>query len=170
MSAKTWNVLFLCTGNSCRSVLAECILNRLGGGRFRGFSAGSHPAGAVHPRALALLARCGHPTGGLRSKDWGEFAAEGAPVMDIVITVCDNAAGEICPVWPGRPASAHWGFPDPAAFRGGEAETEAFFAEVYARIEEQISRFLDASPEVPGRADLRRRLADRGTSAPEAGT
>ena len=170
MSTKTCNVLFLCTGNSCRSILAECILNRLGEGRFRGFSAGSHPAGAVHPRALALLVRCGHPTGGLRSKDWGEFAAEGAPVMDAVITVCDNAAGEVCPIWPGRPASAHWGFPDPAAFRGGEAETEALFAEVYARIEERISRFVNSLPGAPGRPGLQRRLEDFGKSAAETGT
>ena len=168
MSAETWNVLFLCTGNSCRSILAECILNRLGGDRFRGFSAGSRPAGAVHPRALALLARLGHPTGGLRSKGWGEFAAEGAPVMDIVITVCDNAAGEVCPVWPGRPAKAHWGFPDPAAFRGSEAETDAFFAEVFRRIEDRISCFVNLPPDEPGRADLQRRLEELGKRVSEA--
>ena len=167
MSAKTCNVLFLCTGNSCRSIMAECILNRLGEGRFRGFSAGSRPAGAVHPRALALLDRRGHPTGGLRSKDWGEFAVEGAPVMDAVITVCDNAAGEVCPVWQGRPACAHWGFPDPAAFRGGEAETEAFFTEVYGRIEDRISRFVNSLPEAPGRPDLQRRLEELGQPAAE---
>ncbi len=167
MSAKTRNVLFLCTGNSCRSILAECILNRLGEGRFRGFSAGSRPAGAIHPRALALLARRGHPTGGLRSKGWGEFAAEGAPVMDAVISVCDNAADEVCPVWPGRPANAHWGLPDPAAFRGSEAEAEAFFAEVYARIEDLISRFVNSSPEVSGRPDLQRRLDELGKTLPE---
>jgi protein-tyrosine-phosphatase len=167
MSAATWNVLFLCTGNSCRSILAECILNRLGGGRFRGFSAGSRPTGAVHPRALALLERRGHPTGDLRSKGWGEFAAEGAPVMGAVITVCDNAAGEVCPVWPGRPANAHWGFPDPAAFHGGEAETEAFFTEVYRRIEDRVSRFVNLSPEAPDRAGLQRRLEELGTYAAE---
>jgi arsenate reductase len=151
MNAQPYNVLFLCTGNSCRSIMAECILDRLGGGRFRGFSAGSRPIGAVHHRALALLEQRGHPTAGLRSKGWEEYAVEGAPVMDVVVTVCDNAAGEVCPVWPGRPASAHWGFPDPAAFRGGEAETEAVFAEVYARIEERIERFVNTWPaEDPG--------------------
>ncbi len=168
MSAKTCNVLFLCTGNSCRSILAECILNRLGGHRFRGFSAGSRPAGAVHPRALALLARRGHPTGDVRSKGWGEFAAEGAPVMDIVMTVCENAAGEVCPVWPGRPASAHWGFPDPAVFRGSEAETEAFFAEVYARIEGRIAMFVNLPIATLDEAGLRERLREIGQQTLEA--
>jgi arsenate reductase len=170
VSARPCHVLFLCTGNSCRSIMAECILNRLGGDRFRGFSAGSRPTGAVHPRALALLERRGHPTAGLRAKGWEAFAGEGAPVMDAVITVCDAAAGEVCPVWPGRPARAHWGFPDPAAFRGGEAETEAFFAEVYARIEERIARFVNTSPGAPGRPDLRRRLADPGEFDSETAT
>jgi arsenate reductase len=142
MANKAYNVLFLCTGNSARSVMAEAILSRLGRGRFRAFSAGSHPAGRVNPFTLALLAEQGHPTDGLRSKSWDEFANPGAPTMDIVITVCDQAAGEICPVWPGRPATAHWGFPDPAAFQGTEAEKRAFFARVYDMIEKRLQAFV----------------------------
>jgi protein-tyrosine-phosphatase len=109
----TYNVLFLCTGNSARSILAEAILNRIGGGKFRAFSAGSFPKGKVHPHALALLERLGYPTGDLRSKSWDEFAVDGAPELDFIFTVCDNAANEVCPVWPGRPVTAHWGVPIP---------------------------------------------------------
>ncbi len=142
MGDKVYNTLFLCTGNSARSIIAECILNRLGEGRFKAFSAGSHPAGRVNPHALELLERLGHPTAGLRSKDWSEFARSDGPAMDVVFTVCDRAAGEVCPIWPGHPVTAHWGFPDPAAFDGTEAETRAFFAEVYRQIETRIAAFV----------------------------
>ncbi len=154
MADRPFNVLFLCTGNSCRSVMAECLLNALGQGRFEAFSAGSHPTGAVHPAALELLRRRGHPTDGLRSKSWDEFAGPDAPAMDLIVTVCDNAAGEVCPVWPGHPASAHWGFPDPAAFQGSETETRAFFDRVYGQIEAHLARFVTQSEGVRDAAGL----------------
>jgi protein-tyrosine-phosphatase len=130
------NVLFLCTGNSARSILAEAILNSEGGDRFRAFSAGSNPKGQAHPAALALLNEQGLPTEGLRSKSWDEFASDNAPPMHFVITVCDNAAGEVCPIWPGKPVKAHWGIPDPAAVEGA-GQSEAFlgaYRELHARI------------------------------------
>lgn len=125
MSDRIYNVLFLCTGNSARSVLAESILNRVGEGRFRAFSAGSFPKGEVHPRALSLLESLGFPTGDLRSKSWDEFAHADAPPIDFIFTVCDNAAGETCPIWPGHPMTAHWGIEDPAA-QEGDGQSEAF--------------------------------------------
>jgi protein-tyrosine-phosphatase len=168
MPEQTRNVLFLCTGNSCRSIMAECALNRLGQGRFRAFSAGSHPTGRVHPLAIDLLRQLNYPTGGLRSKDWSEFAEEDAPVMDFVFTVCDNAAGEVCPVWPGQPVTAHWGFADPAAFEGSEAGTHAFFADVYGQIERRISVFVSLPFEALNRLALKRRLDELGRNLPES--
>ncbi|MDP6707410.1 MAG: arsenate reductase ArsC [Alphaproteobacteria bacterium] len=162
MSGRPLNTLFLCTGNSARSIIAECLLARLGGDRYRAFSAGSHPTGRVNPAALALLAARGHETGGLRSKSWDEFAGTGAAEMDIVITVCDSAAGESCPVWPGRPATAHWGFPDPAAVAGDAAAVEAAFAAAYDAIEAQIRSLVDlpvGNLDAAALADRLRRLA-----------
>lgn len=134
----TRNVLFLCTGNSARSVMAEVLLNHWGKDTFRVYSAGSRPKGEVHPHTLDLLRGLGFSTDGLRSKSWDEFAAPGAPKMDFIITVCDSAAGEVCPIWPGQPITAHWGFPDPAAFVGPEAEKRAVFADVFRRIEQRV--------------------------------
>jgi len=154
MADRPFGVLFLCTGNSCRSIMAECLLNALGQGRFRAFSAGSYPTGAVNPTALDLLRRRGHPTEGLGSKSWDQFAGPDAPAMDLIVTVCDNAAGEVCPVWPGRPASAHWGFPDPATFQGSESETRAFFEQVYGQIEARLKHFVEQSEGVQDPAGL----------------
>jgi arsenate reductase len=140
VSGRSYNVLFLCTGNSARSILAESILNHPTG-RFRGFSAGSHPKGAVHPLALALLERMGMPTEGLRSKAWDEFARPGAPLLDFVFTVCDNAAGEVCPVWPGQPMTAHWGQPDPAACEGTDLEKINAFREAFRILQRRIELF-----------------------------
>ena len=160
MTGTPYNVLFLCTGNSCRSILAECILNSLGGGRFRAFSAGSHPTGQVHPLALELLEQRGHPTEGLRSKAWEEFAETGAPRMDFIVTVCDRAAGEVCPIWPGRPVTAHLGFPDPARHKGTEAEICAFFAQVYEQIHETLSALTGLELGDGGREAIEERLKD----------
>jgi len=142
MLDQPYNVLFLCTGNSARSIMAEAILNSEGSGRFRGFSAGSHPAGAVNPQALDLLARMGHDLAGLRSKSWDEFAAAGAPEFDFIFTVCDNAAGEACPVIPGEAATAHWGIPDPAAATGSPAEVAVAFEDAYRMLSRRIELFL----------------------------
>lgn len=142
MNERPYNVLFLCTGNSARSILAESLLNRLGTNRFRGFSAGSFPKGAVHPLALDLLQRLSFPTEGLRSKSWDEFATPDAPSLDFVFTVCDNAAGEVCPIWPGRPTTAHWGIPDPAAVEGTYQEKTAAFQAACGALEERIKAFI----------------------------
>jgi arsenate reductase len=142
MSEKTWNVLFLCTHNSARSILGEAILNRLGKNRFRAYSAGSQPRGDVNPHSLALLKTLGYDISGFRSKSWDEFAGRDAPKMDFVFTVCDSAAAETCPVWPGQPMSAHWGIPDPSATKGTEAEISAAFADAYRMLERRISAFV----------------------------
>jgi arsenate reductase len=138
---KIYNALFICTGNSARSILAEGLLNGLGKGRFQAYSAGSHPKGEVHPQALATLERLGLPTSGYRSKSWDEFTQPKAPQFDFIFTVCDNAAGEICPLWPGKPMSAHWGVPDPAAVEGGQEQRKAFLDAAIA-LKRRIELFL----------------------------
>lgn len=141
--SETTNVLVLCTGNSARSILGEAIINRMGDGRFRAWSAGSFPKGQVHPGALRLLERHGYPTGGLRSKSWDEFAGEQAPRIDVVITVCDNAAGEVCPIWPGHPVKAHWGLPDPAAAEGDDAAIDAAFKAAHDALARRIAKLVE---------------------------
>jgi len=136
-----FNVLFLCTGNSARSIIAEAILNRVGLGKFRAYSAGSHPKGQVHPEALRLLQSLAYDTSGFRSKSWSEFAEPGAPLLDFVFTVCDNAAGEVCPLWPGQPMTAHWGLPDPAAATGNDAEVALAFTDTYRMLNQRIGIF-----------------------------
>ncbi len=140
-TGRQYHVLFLCTGNSARSILAEAILNHRGAGRFKAYSAGSHPAGKVNPHALELLRSSGLDTAGLRSKSWDEFAIRGAPPLDFVFTVCDNAAGEVCPLWPGQPVTAHWGLPDPAAVQGTDAQKKKAFLDVYNVLERRIGLF-----------------------------
>jgi len=142
MSSRPFNVLFLCTGNSARSILAEGLLNGLAGDRFRAYSAGSTPKGEVHPLALATLASYSLPVDGYRSKSWDEFAAPDAPRMDFIITVCDNAAGEVCPFWPGHPLTAHWGVPDPAGHAGNEAERAKAFHDAARMLKRRIELFL----------------------------
>lgn len=163
---RVFNVLFLCTHNSARSVMAECILNRIGKGRFRGFSAGSHPSGRINPAVRDVLTGLKYDLSDVRSKDWSEFAAPGAPAMDFVITVCDNAAGEVCPVWPGQPMTAHWGFPDPSAVQGSEAERHAFAADVYRMIHRRLEIFVNLPFRALDRLSLKRRLDEIGTAAP----
>lgn len=142
MKDKIYNVLFLCTGNSARSIMAEAILKQLGKSRFRAFSAGSHPAGQVNPFAIEQLQRVSLPIGGLRSKNWEEFSAPDAPPLDFVFTVCDKAAGEVCPVWPGQPMTAHWGIEDPAAIEGSEDHKRQAFSKAFTQLNRRISIFL----------------------------
>jgi arsenate reductase (thioredoxin) len=156
------SVLFLCTGNSARSIMAEAILNRVGRGRFTAYSAGSTPKGEVNPYALSLLEKLGHPTTGLRSKPWDEFAAPGAPQLDFIFTVCDNAAGEVCPIWPGHPATAHWGIPDPAAVEGSPAEIAAAFAGAYGQLSRRIELFTSLPHEALDRVQMKQRLDEIG--------
>lgn len=156
-------MLFLCTGNSARSIIAESLLNHHGQGRFRGFSAGSHPKGAVHPVALQLLRQLNLPTTGLRSKSWDEFAQADAPPIDFVITVCDNAASEACPVWPGRPVTAHWGVPDPAAVEGPERAQWLAFREALRQLENRIRIFLALPFDSLDRLRLEQRTREIGT-------
>jgi protein-tyrosine-phosphatase len=159
---RTWNVLFLCTGNSARSILAEATLNAMGRGRFKAWSAGSHPAGKVNPFALELLQKNRLPTEDLRSKNWDEFARAGAPALDFVFTVCDNAAGEVCPVWPGQPMTAHWGVPDPAAVEGSdEAKRKAFFT-AWSQLQHRISIFASLPLDKLDRLSLKQRLDEIG--------
>jgi len=159
---RTYNVLFLCTGNSARSILAESLLTTLGKGRFRAFSAGSFPKGQVHPLALELLRRTNLPAEGFRSKSWDEFATPGAPPMDFVFTVCDNAAGEVCPVWPGKPMSAHWGIADPAAADGTDAEKAFAFLKTLKELETRIKLFTKLPIDSLDRTTLQAKLRDIG--------
>lgn len=166
MADRVYNVLFLCTGNSARSIFAECLINHWGRGRFRGFSAGSHPKGAVHPIALELLEQMHMPTQRLRSKSWGEFAAPGAPPLDFVFTVCDSAAGEACPYWPGQPMTAHWGVPDPAAVAGSDSEIWIAFRQAFKALENRIKLFTSLPIRAIDRMTLQERLDAIGKSVP----
>ena len=169
MADQIFNVLFLCTGNSARSIIAEAILNRVGAGKFKAFSAGSQPKGEVHPFALQLLKSLNHDTSSARSKSWEEFAVPGAPEMDFVFTVCDNAAMEACPVWPGQPMTAHWGVPDPAAVEGTEAEKHLAFADTYRMLNNRISIFISLPMNTLDKLALQKRLHEIGAELPKAG-
>jgi protein-tyrosine-phosphatase len=158
VSERLYNVLFLCTGNSARSVLAESILNHLAGRKFRGFSAGSHPKGAVHPMTLRLLRQLDLPIEGLRSKSWDEFAMTGAAAMDFIFTVCDQAAGEMCPIWPGKPITGHWNIPDPGAAVGSDAERMQAFRDAFKMLETRISLFVNLRHEALDSIHLRSQL------------
>ncbi|WP_425405586.1 arsenate reductase ArsC [Hwanghaeella sp.] len=158
MNGRPFNVLFLCTGNSARSIMAEAILNREGVGKFQAYSAGSHPAGEVDPRAITLLEKLNHTTSRFRSKSWDEFAKPDAPKMDFVFTVCDSAAKEVCPVWPGQPMSAHWGVPDPKEHRGSEAEIAAAFGDTYRMLMSRITIFVNLPIASLDRLSLQTRL------------
>jgi len=161
VSEKQYNVLVLCTGNSARSILGEVLFNTLGKGKFKAYSAGSKPAGRVNPGALELLQQQGHSIEGLRSKSWDEFAAPGAPEIDFIFTVCDNAAGETCPIWPGKPATAHWGIPDPAHVEGDEARRTAFKT-AYAQLSRRIQLFMNLPIEKLDKITLKEKLAEIG--------
>jgi len=167
---RPYNVLFLCTGNSARSILAEAILNKIGSGKFVAYSAGSMPKGAVHPQAIALLQRLGFPTEGLRSKSWDEFAVAGAPPLDFVFTVCDNAANEICPIWPGQPMTAHWGVPDPAAVEGTDLEIATAFREALLVLQRRIELFANLPVKSLDRMSLKKRLDEIGKTATDKAT
>jgi len=162
MSDRPYDVLFLCAGNSARSILAEVLVNHWGAGKFRGFSAGSHPKGAVHPIALELLKHMKLPTEGLRSKSWNEFARPGAQTLDFVFTVCDNAAGEVCPVWPGQPMTAHWGVNDSAAVHGSDTEKWLAFRETFKALENRIKIFTSLPIASLDRIKLKQRLDEIG--------
>ncbi|WJJ94181.1 arsenate reductase ArsC [Neopusillimonas aromaticivorans] len=158
MSSRIYNVLFLCTGNSARSIMAEALLNKAGAGRFRGYSAGSHPAGEVNPLTLDLLKRNNFPLDGLRSKSWDEFARPDAPAMDFVLTVCDQAAGEVCPLWPGQPMTAHWGVEDPVAAQGTEEERQKVFSSVFRTLHTRIGLLVSLPLEKLDKLSLQQEL------------
>jgi len=162
---KIYNVLFLCTGNSARSILAESLLNHWGQGKFHGFSAGSFPKGRVHPLAIELLQRMNLPTEGLRSKSWVEFAAPAAPPIDFIVTVCDNAAGEVCPVWPGKPMTVHWGIADPAAVEGTQADKAFAFRKALKELETRIKLFTSLPIDSLDQLTLQSRLREIGKSS-----
>jgi arsenate reductase len=169
MSESHFNVLFLCTGNSARSVMAESILRKDGRGRFNAYSAGSHPKGAINPFALKVLKSYGYPTDGFRSKNWDEFARPGAPSMDFVFTVCDSAAGEACPIWPGQPMTAHWGVEDPAAVEGTDIQKEAAFVTAFKYLRNRISTFISLPLPSLDRMSLRAKLREIGRMEGAAG-
>jgi arsenate reductase len=164
--AKTYNVLFLCTGNSARSIMAEAALQRYGAGRFHAYSAGSQPKGAVHPTTIKLLQQLNYRTDIFSSKSWDEFARPDSPPLDFVFTVCDNAANEVCPVWPGQPMTAHWGAPDPAAFEGTEEKTLKYFRKVYLELESRVKIFSSLRMEGLDRLSLQKRLDEIGKPLP----
>jgi arsenate reductase len=169
MTDKIYNVLFLCTGNSARSIMAESILNREGAGRFRAFSAGSFPKGHLHAETVDLLTKLNHDLSGARSKSWDEFATPDAPVIDFVFTVCDSAAGEVCPIWPGHPMTAHWGVPDPAAVTEEGAERALRIAEIYRMLHTRIAIFVNLRIDALDRLALQKHLADIGKHNDTAG-
>ena len=168
MSDRTFNILFLCTGNSARSILAESIVTHLGAGRFKGFSAGSHPKGQVHPYAIDLLNSLGYPTAGMSSKSWDVFATADAPQMDFIFTVCDDAAGEACPVWLGQPMTAHWGVPDPAAVEGSEIDRRRAFREAFTALDNRIRIFASLPLASLDRLSLQHRLDAIGRTPPSS--
>jgi len=175
MRDRPFNVLFLCTHNSARSVIAECVMNDLGRGRFKAFSAGSEPSGRVNPHAIDMLAKLNYDVSGLRSKSWNEFAAPDAPQLDFVFTVCDDAANETCPYWPGQPMTAHWGLPDPSRVQGSEAEVRAAFADTHRMLYQRINIFLNLPLTSLDKMSLQRKLDEIGrlpraaaTAEPEA--
>ncbi len=162
---RPYKVLFLCTGNSARSILGEAILNKTGKGKFNAYSAGSMPKGAVNPHSIALLERLGYPASDLRSKSWDEFAQSGAPPLDFVFTVCDNAANEVCPVWPGQPMTAHWGIPDPAAVEGSEAQIAQAFRDAFALLQRRIELFANLPVKSLDRLSLQKHIDAIGAAA-----
>ena len=170
MADRPYNVLFLCTGNSARSILAEAILNKVGAGKFRAYSAGSHPKGQVNPHTIQLLQNLNYDTSGFRSKSWNEFARLGAPPLDFVFTVCDNAAGETCPVWPGRPMTAHWGVPDPAEAKGNSAEIALAFKDTYRMLNQRIGIFTALPLRSLDQLSLQNRLHEIGRMSGAAAT
>ncbi len=167
MSSNVYTALFLCTGNSARSIMAECALNRHGQGKFKAYSAGSQPKGDVHPVALRLLCQFNYPTDGLRSKSWDEFATRYSPKLDFIFTVCDNAAGEICPVWPGQPMTAHWGVEDPAVFVGPENQQLAKFRDIYFQLERRVQILVNLPIASLDKLSLQDRLTETGRSMSE---
>ncbi len=166
MTDGKYNILFLCTGNSARSIIAEAVMNRVGNRRFAVYSAGSHPNGTVNPHALALLKRLDYDTSHFRSKPWDEFAKPDAPPLHFVITVCDNAAGEVCPIWPGQPMTAHWGMPDPAAVKGSEAEIALAFADTYRMLNNRIAAFANLKLSGLDRMAIQTQVREIGKTAP----
>ena len=167
MTGKTFNVSVLCTGNSARSIMAEALINTMGGGRFQAYSAGSHPGGTVNPFAIERIAETGYPRDKLRSKSWDEFATPNAPAMDFVITVCDDAAGEVCPIWPGHSLTAHWGFEDPAAVTGSDDDKRRAFAKIYRQIRSRVHLFVNLPLAVLDRQAIERELNAIGDAKAE---